>query len=93
MKHARTRAQALLAAADFPGEILTGVPVVELKGNAEAVVIHHRGVIAYEETALRIASSLGPVQLTGSGLRIFRMNRERVLVHGEIRRVEIGAGE
>lgn len=93
MRKGRSWAQSLLSEVDFPGEILTGVPVVELKGNTEAVVIHHRGVIAYEENTIRIASSLGPVLLTGSGLRIFRMNRERVMVHGAIRRVEIGAEE
>ncbi len=90
MKNARSKAQSILAAADFPGEILTGVPVVELKGTAEAVVLRHRGVVAYGPEEVRIASSLGPVMVRGEGLTIFRMNRERIVLHGRIASVEMG---
>ena len=90
MKQLRDRAQGVLAAADFPGEILTGVPVVELKGRAEAVVINHRGVVAYGPEEVRIASALGPVRVRGQELTIFRMNRERIVLHGRIAAVELG---
>ncbi len=86
----RTAAQRILTCADFPGEILTGVPVVELKGGSEAVVLNHRGVIAYDEKEVRIASALGPVSVVGAELRIRRMNRERIVLNGKIRRVELG---
>jgi sporulation protein YqfC len=90
MKEARNRAQTLLSAADFPGEILTGVPVIEVKGMAEAVVLNHRGLIGYESSAIRIASAIGPVRISGEALTVFRMNRERIVVQGRIRRVELG---
>jgi len=90
LKHARNMAQRILSCADFPGEILTGVPVVELKGVSEAVVLNHRGVIAYDENEVRIASALGPVLVLGTGLLIRRMNRERIVLNGTIRRVELG---
>lgn len=90
MKQARTAAQRILSCADFPGEILTGVPVVELKGVSEAVILNHRGVIAYDEAEIRIASALGPVLVIGTDLRIRRMNRERIVLVGTIRRVELG---
>lgn len=91
MKKARVLAQDVLAAADFPGEILTGVPVVELKGTAEAVVINHRGIIGYEPEAVRIATALGPIRVRGEGLTIYRMNRERVVLHGRIAAAELEA--
>lgn len=91
MKNARNLAQKLLAAADFPGEILTGVPVVEIKGDSEAVVISHRGVISYDESSVRIASALGELWIEGDGLTVFRMNRERIVLHGSVRRVSVGA--
>ena len=92
MKKLRDRAQGVLAAADFPGEILTGVPVVELKGAAEAVVIRHRGVVAYEAEEVRIASALGPIRVRGEELTICRMNRERIVLHGRIAAVELEEG-
>lgn len=90
MKHARTFAQRILTCADFPGEILTGVPAVELKGASEAVILNHRGVVSYDEQEVRIASALGTVAVQGTGLRIRRMNRERIVLNGTIRRVELG---
>lgn len=89
MKRARNRAQQILSCADFPGEILTGVPVVELKGVAEAVVLNHRGVIAYDASEVRIASAIGSVVVVGAGLQIRRMNRERLVLKGTICRVEL----
>ena len=88
---ARSRVQKLLTGADFPGEILTGVPVVELKGSAEAVVLNHRGIIAYSPTEIRIASATGPLTLIGEALTIRQMNRERIVLQGTIQRVETGA--
>ncbi|MBR6412991.1 MAG: YabP/YqfC family sporulation protein [Oscillospiraceae bacterium] len=92
MKRGRELAQTLLSAADFPGEILTGVPVVEWKGTSEAVIISHRGIIAYDPAVVRVATSIGPLTLTGEALTIFRMNRERMILHGVIRRIEMGDG-
>ncbi|MBQ1411080.1 MAG: hypothetical protein IIY94_07395 [Oscillospiraceae bacterium] len=89
MKHVRTVTQRILTCADFPGEILTGVPVVELKGVSEAVVLNHRGVIAYDENEVRIASALGPLIVSGTELYIRRMNRERIVLNGTIRRVDL----
>ena len=91
MRNARIFAQRVLSAADFPAEILTGVPVIEIKGSAETVVISHRGVIAYDDTAVRIASALGELTILGEDLSVYRMNRERIVLHGRIRSVEIGA--
>ena len=90
MKHARILAQGLLSNMDFPGEILTGVPVVEINGTSEAVVISHRGVIGYEPNRVSIASTLGAVTVNGEELTIYRMNRERIVLHGTITTVEIG---
>ena len=90
MKRSRILAQAFLSSADFPGEILTGVPVVELKGTAEAVILSHRGIIAYDPATIRIATSIGTLTVLGTGLIIFRMNRERLTLHGEISGIQYG---
>ena len=93
MSGTKQAAQTRMLRADFPAEILTGSPVVEWKGKQEASVIGHRGLIEYSEKLVRIASSEGTVSLTGEDLTIFRMNRERIVLHGTIRRIEIGEPE
>ena len=90
MKASRRRLQALLSAKDFPAEVLTGVPVVEIKGDTEAIVIRHRGVIAYDTQEIRIATSLGTLTLHGASLIISRMNRERIQVRGTVFCVQFG---
>ena len=91
MKQGRERVQRILTGADFPGEILTGVPVVELKGSAEAVILNHRGILSYDGAQVRVASSIGTLTVTGENLSIRRMNRERLILHGRIRAVALEA--
>lgn len=92
MKNVRRKMQEILSVSDFPSEILTGVPVLEIKGDTEAVIIRHRGVISYEEHEIRIASSLGCITVQGSGLVICQMNRERIQLRGTVCCVRIGEG-
>ena len=82
--------QKILSAAGFPTEILSGIPVLEIHGDREATVIHHRGVLAYSESEISIASELGPISVQGEKLLIFRMNREQIVIHGCVRLVSIG---
>ena len=90
MKRGRTILQGLLADADFPGEILTGVPVIEIRGSSEIVIICHRGVMGYQTERVQIATAIGPVLVRGEELRIHRMNRERIVLHGKVRDVKVG---
>ena len=93
MPDKRQKIQSVLNAADFPGEILTGVPVVELHGDSEAVILNHRGVMAYGAEEVRVGSAIGTVFVEGDRLEIHRMNRERIVLHGRIRSVRVGGGE
>ena len=90
MSNLRHSLQALLGAADFPAEILGGIPSVEVHGDAEAVILKHRGVEAYDPARVRIATALGPVTVQGEGLTVYRMNRERIVLHGRVFCVRIG---
>lgn len=90
MKHSRRLFQELLSAADFPAELLTGVPVIEIKGDTDAVVIRHRGILSYGSDSVQIASSLGRITVRGRELVIYRMNRERIEIKGAVLAVCFG---
>lgn len=90
MKHSRQVVQGLLGARDFPAELFTGVPVIEIKGDSEAAVICHRGILSYEENRVQINSALGRITVLGKGLMIYRMNRERIQLKGTVFSVWIG---
>ena len=93
MRSLRRRVQEILNAADFPAEIFTGVPVVEVHGDTEALVIGHRGIVSYAPDRVVSASALGPVTVSGTALTVYRMNRERILLHGRVTAVTVGEGE
>jgi sporulation protein YqfC len=90
MGSTRRKVQSVLSATDFPGEILTGVPTIEVNGDSEAAIVNHRGILAYSREEICVGSLLGTVCLRGKDLVIFRMNRERVVIHGLVRCVTIG---
>ena len=90
MSKTRRFFQSALSAADFPGEILTGVPTVEVHGDSEATVVNHCGILAYDIEQICIGSVLGTVRIAGKKLSIYRMNRERITVHGKICIIQIG---
>ena len=71
-------------------ELLSGMPTVELSGNAAAAVEQHGGIRAYSEQEIGINTSLGTLWLRGDGLTIRLMNRERIIVYGRIDTVCFG---
>lgn len=68
----------------LPSELLTAEPEITLKGNAEAVIQNHCGLLEYAEEQIRIASGIGILRLQGAELRIYRMDRESLVVYGRI---------
>lgn len=90
MKANGNRQGRILRAVGLPLELLSGLPVVELKGGQEAVVIHHRGIDAYDPCEVRVLSGIGTVRIGGEGLRIGQMNRERIVIVGTVREIRLG---
>lgn len=69
---------------ELPGEALLGDPCLELRGRSELTVLRHRGVIGYDAQCIRVATAIGMLCVEGQGLRIFRMNRESIVIYGRI---------
>ena len=91
MQGIRQIAQNILSAADYPTEILYGIPIIEIHGNQETIIIHHKGVLSYDESEIDVSTEIGTLHVCGSELFIFQMNRERIVIHGRIKSVSIMA--
>ena len=61
---------------DLPGDVVAGLPRIELIGSGELRMEGHRGILAY-----------GPVK--GSGLELGAMDPTQLLITGEISSVEL----
>ena len=91
------RAQKLLQQAserlDMPGQIMAGLPKVELTGFSKVTVEQHQGVMEYTEEAITVAVSIGRIRITGKGLSIRLMNRLFLMVAGDVANVELIPGD
>lgn len=69
---------------NLPGEVLEGLPEIELLGNKEAVVDHCQGVLEYDEQQVRILANKLVLKFTGRGLRLNYMTQDSVMITGYI---------
>ena len=73
---------------EIPTFGLHGLPRLTLTGDRQMLVEQHRGLTRYSSDGIELALQRGRVRLTGQNLRLVAMDREAVLIAGEIREVE-----
>lgn len=76
------------AALDIPGDILTGLPRVELLGDRELRMENHKGILAYGSEEIHISGGKLVVRVRGSGLELRAMDPAQLLITGQIAAVE-----
>ncbi len=74
---------------DLPADRLAGVPRVELVGDSELWMFHHRGILAFGTVEFHISGGKLLVRASGLGLELRSMNADELLITGTIRRVDI----
>ena len=74
---------------DVPGDVLAGLPRIELIGAGELRMENHRGILAYGPDEIHISGGKLVVQVRGNGLELRAMNPTELLITGEIRTVEL----
>ena len=65
---------------DLPGDVLAGLPRVELTGDRELRMENHRGILSYGTEEIHIS---------GGRLVVKSMNARELLLTGAIRAVEL----
>lgn len=84
MKWLQKQRIALSEAADLPVQIAAGLPQIAVDGFHQLSVDMQEGLLAYSETQIDVAVSLGKISVRGSGLRIRQMKERRIVLSGEI---------
>ena len=69
---------------DLPPEALTNVPKLTVTGCRYAVVEYHRGLASYSEDCIEIEGGTMCLRLRGEGLELVAMNRELLILRGQI---------
>ena len=73
---------------EIPTFGLHGLPRLTLTGNRQLLVEQHRGLTRYSADCIELALKQGSIRLAGKNLRLVAMDKEAVLIAGEIKSVE-----
>lgn len=74
---------------DLPGQLAAGIPQMELVGNAELYMAHHRGVLSYSTELVEVNGGDLILRLQGERLQIVAMTGEELRVSGRITSLEL----
>ena len=74
---------------DVPGDVLAGLPRIELIGTDELRMEQHKGILAYGPEEIHISGGKLVVRVKGCDLELRAMTPTELLITGEIRVVEL----
>ena len=74
---------------DLPGDVVAGLPRVELTGSRELRMENHRGILAYGSDEIHISGGKLIVKVRGTGLELKAMNARELLITGTIFSVDL----
>ena len=74
---------------DLPGDVVAGLPRVELTGNRELRMENHKGILAYGGEEIHISGGRMVVKVRGTDLELKSMNANELLIGGIISGVDL----
>ena len=92
MKQRTSWAKLLWQRMEQQGESKPLQPILELCGNKRIWIENHRGVKAYSFEQICVAVRYGHIIISGSGLRLRRMQGQILVITGEIASILVEKG-
>ena len=74
---------------DLPGDVVAGLPRVELLGDHQLRMENHRGILAYGTEEILVSAGSYVVRVKGEGLELRSMNGVELLITGRVRGVSL----
>ena len=74
---------------DLPGDVVAGLPHIELTGNRELRMENHKGILAYGGEEIVISGGKMKITVRGRGLEVRSMNAGQLYLTGIIQAVEL----
>ena len=75
---------------DIPADVLAGLPRLELIGDGELRLEHHKGILAYGTEEIHVSGGTILFKITGEGLELRAMTGEELLITGKIGQISLG---
>lgn len=92
MKYREKVLDRLALNADLPGEVLPGLPLVEIAGDSRVLVENHSGVTSYGCNEIRVKVRFGLLHICGSCLKLARMTKNQLVITGRIDSIALQRG-
>lgn len=74
---------------DLPGDLVAGMPRVEITGNHEVRMENHKGILAYGSQEIHVSGGKLIIKVRGEGLELRSMNASELLITGTITGVDL----
>ncbi len=74
---------------DLPGDVVAGLPRLELTGSRELRMENHKGILAYGSQEIHISGGKLIIKVRGSDLELKAMNASQLLITGNIAGIEL----
>ena len=74
---------------DLPGDVVGGLPRIELTGDRELRMENHKGILAYGADEIHVSGGKLVVKVHGTGLELRSMNASQLLITGDIHGVDL----
>ncbi len=74
---------------DLPGDVVAGLPRVELIGSGELHMENHKGILAYGSEEICISGGKLMVRVRGEGLVLRSMSHRALCITGRVMGVEL----
>ncbi len=74
---------------DLPGDVVAGLPKVEIIGSREIHMENHKGILAYGTEEICISGGKLIVKVKGEGLELRSMNAKALCITGTVLSVEL----
>ena len=74
---------------ELPGELLGDTPKLTLTGSSQVLVENHRELLSYSDGSVEIGCGKTRLRIRGEGLLLRSMNREELMISGQIVSVEV----
>lgn len=88
MKRKEKKAQHIAEVLDLPLDVVCDIPRTEIMGNSQVNVENIRGILDYNESCIKINTTVGIVKIDGDELFIESISDESASVKGRIIRIE-----
>lgn len=87
MKRGTDIIQRVAMGVKLPGDLIIGMPLIEIFGNCRVLVENHYGVTGYSDCEISVCTDIGTLFIRGSRLEIANMNKHRLVITGTIEAV------